>query len=315
MLSLTVLLSLICSVLAQGNVATSKSCVIMKDQDRCKASELVAGVNVVSFKQGSNKCNSVEECCARKNEPFGDIALKAGRKCRSNCNTVCKDMGKNSNLYSATWPKKCLASCKTLQSGLYYGLFGAECPIEDSCLKDNYTMDLDAEDVPEAEECTRDSTTCSECLLAKTLPDYTRQVTSCQSRCTELKAVKFGKVTLSAKMICTTHLYGQYIKFIQDTCSPPEKDQCTPRGDIEISGGACISPNCQKEKEKCLEESASVVQDATEVVHSKWVSSCEETCESETTALAECLKRAEDIRDEFENDMLRKMCSFLDSFV
>jgi len=285
----------------------------MKVDNKCEATRLQAGVNVVSWYNGVNKCKTPEECCARDHQPFVDYALKAYQNCERNCKLICENSGENSFLYSATWPKMCLGSCKVLRVAVYFGLYGAQCPAEeDPCLKDNFTLDLNKDEVPEVEECLKDPNSCSDCLITKTLPNYEQGITLCQSRCPNLKEKLFGTQKLSQKAICSAHLYGQYMKFIHDTCAPPETETCTPDKGAGIIDGACTSTDCNKEKEKCLKDSAAVVKDAAEVVYTKWRSSCEDTCGNDTASVAECIAKADQRLEEVETKLLQELCSFLD---
>lgn len=309
MLHLLVLVSLIC--LARGD---DDSCVSMKVMDKCLASELDTGVNVVSWAHGANKCNGLKECCERSQAPISEVAFRAQKHCEAACNRVCEHTGSNSHLYSATWPVMCKRSCQKLKNVLYFGLFGAQCPSNDeSCLRDNFTLDLNIKDVPEVEQCRKDPRSCSECLINKTLPDYEEELSMCQSRCADMKPKKFGKQRLSQRASCAVHLYGQYINFIRKSCTDTETDVCTPDGETGILEGACVSPKCEKEKAKCLTASAPFVKQAAQMVASKWRTSCEESCETATeAAMIECIAKGEHRREEIETKLLTSICSFLD---
>jgi len=295
---LLVLLSLI--YVATAQVASRQdSCVAMKVGNQCDSTGLHAGVNVVSWYNGEHKCNSPAECCARSPKPFIEYALKAYRTCTRNCKLICENAGENSNLYSATWPQLCLGSCKVLKVAVYFGLYGAQCPSdEDKCLKDKFTLDL--------------NNSCSDCLITKTLPNYEQSITLCQSRCPNLKQKKFGRIPLTQKAICSAHLYGQYMKFIHDTCAPPETETCTPDKASGLTGGACQTTDCNMERERCFKDSAKVVKEAAKVVYTKWRASCEDTCGNDTALVAECIIKADQRLEEVETKLLLEMCSFLE---
>lgn len=310
-----VLLSLLCLANA---VEDDNQCVSVKVTDRCAASELDTGFNVVSWANGVNKCDGAEECCSRSKDVTREAAKKGWNSCMASCKTICNTAGSNGHLYTATWPVICKQSCDELRIALYYGLFGADCPTKDEpCLAD-FTLDFgkpDGSDVPEVEVCRKDPKSCSVCLINKTLPNYSDKVPLCQSSCSESKPKLklFGAKAMSAKALCSAHLYGQYIKFIQRSCSEPEKDECTPDGGTGLIGGSCSTSNCQTEKAKCLTDSAPMIRRVAEMVANKWKQSCEESCETASGAsYEECVAKGKDRQDEVESTLMGTVCSFLE---
>lgn len=317
---LLVLLPLLCLAYADEG---ENQCVSVKVTDRCAASELDSGIDIVSWSNGVNKCTGEEECCGRSPKATMEIAKRAWKNCMASCKSTCELSGSNPHLYTATWPVKCKESCQIMSAAVHFGLFGADCPTKNEpCLAD-FTLDFGdfggdengdgSSDVPEVEICRKDPKSCSACLINKTLPNYSKKIMMCQAACTNPKPKMFGGRPMTKAALCHAHLYGQYIKFIRKSCSEPEKDKCTPDGGSGLVDGSCSSPLCAREKAKCLSDAASMIKRVSEMVANRWKESCEESCEtSDEASLATCIAKGHDRQVEVESNLMSTVCSFLD---
>lgn len=313
-LGLFIVSSVVCCISGQTQGANNADkCVIKGLEKKCEICSLKAHFNPLNWKNREGGCKTEAECCEQGIKPVEDEAKKAVEKCKADCRGTCELQGINENLYSATWPKKCVESCDVLGDAIKYGTHGARCPNPNECLNNLLPLNFDPPKIPEVVECRNDTKSCSECLIGKTLPDYHTRTTICLTQCNgKEKKLPEKKNGLSPKEQCQAHLYGQYIKMVEEACEDPEESDCTPDGQGLITG-VCKSKGCVSELEKCIKESTPLAKDAANVVETKWKNSCMDSCTTAGEDVDECLAKVTARKEELQEDLISKMCEVFSS--